>query len=95
MSEVTQHTQGTIDRLLDRAFAAWEGLPATAEEIDEWDLSDQLTYTEEWHLEEDRLRRLRVFAERGEMNSEQRHRFARLEEVVNEHRPVLEHIMRG
>ena len=64
-----------------------------ASQIDSWDLLGQLSYTEEWPLEFDRLARLEDYAQGGYMTDEQFAKHRRLRKLVAKNRPILERIM--
>jgi hypothetical protein len=84
-----------IDRLLERALAAWQSLPDVEREINEWDLVDQLVFVEEWPIEEDRLLALSGHAARGELTDKQRARYDALLRIVERHRPIVERLRAG
>ncbi len=92
MGHVSPWTRADLDHLLDRALAAWEGLPGVEREIGTWDLVDQLVFIEEWPIEEDRLRALAAYAAHGELTSEQLARYENVLHVVERHRPLLERL---
>ncbi len=92
---MSQSTRADVDRLLDRALAAWEGLPEVERELGTWDLVDQLVFIEEWPIEEDRLGALAAYAARGELTNEQLARYEHVLYVVERHRPLLERLRAG
>ena len=89
MAQVSPSTRADVDRQLERARAAWDGLPDVEREIGTWDLVDQLVFIEEWPIEEDRLRTLAGHASRGELTSEQLARYEHLLRSVERHRPLV------
>ncbi len=93
MAEVKKASPGTIDRLLDLAWASWEELPSVASEIDDWTFDDQITYVAEWPLEEDRLAVLEGYEKSDLMTESQLHRHRLLKSLVSENRPILEEIL--
>jgi hypothetical protein len=95
VAQVDPATRTDVDRLLDQAVASWDELPEVEREIDAWRLEDQLVFTEEWPIEEDRLLRLAQLAESRELTEAQRARYQELLNLVERNRPVLERIMRG
>lgn len=95
MAQVDPKTRVDVDRLLSQAAASWEELPEVEREIDSWRLEDQLVFTEEWPIQEDRLRRLAQHAESNAFTETQHARYQELLSLVERHRPVLERIMRG
>ena len=95
MAQVGHATRADVDQLLERATAAWEGLAEVDQEIDGWDLIDQIVYIKEWQIEEDRLLRLAQHAESEEFTEMQRLRYQELLNLVERNRPVLARIMHG
>ena len=95
MAQVDRVTRANVDHLLKWAFAAWESLPTVEQEIDTWDLLDQLVFTEEWPIQEDRLLRLSQLAQSREFTEEQSARYRELLSLVEQNRPVLDRIMQG
>ena len=95
MAQVGHATHADIDHLLERASAAWDGLAEVEQEIDSWDLIDQIVYIEEWPIQEDRLKRLAEHARAGGFTEAQRLRYQVLLRLVEEHRPIIERIMRS
>lgn len=95
MAQVDRATRANVDHLLKWAFAAWEPLPTVEQEIDTWDLLDQLVFTEEWQIQEDRLSRLAELARAGDFTEAQNIRYEKLLTLVERHRPIIERIMRG
>ena len=95
MAQVDRATRAHVDHLLKWAFGAWESLPTVEQEIDTWDLLDQLVLTEEWQIQEDRLCRLAELARAGDFTETQRLRYQELLNLVERNRPIIERIMRG
>ena len=83
------------DHLLKWAVAAWEGLTEVEQEIDSWDFLDQLVFTEEWPLEEERLRQLAAYAQEGSLTADQRARYECLLKLVEQNRPIIERLLRS
>ena len=95
MAQVDRAPHIDADHVLKWAFAAWKELPEVEREIDGWDLLDQLRFTEEWQIEEDRLWRLAELDRAGDLSQAQRARYRELLKLVDERRPIIERIMRG
>lgn len=95
MAQVDRATHADVDWLLERAFASWEELPWVEREIDSWDLIAQLVFTEEWQIQEDRLSRLAQCVQSNDFTDAQRVRYEKLLMLVEQHRPIIERIMRG
>lgn len=95
MAQVDAATRADVDRLLHQAFTSWDELPDVEREIDGWRLEDQLVFTEEWPIEEERLRRLARHAESDDFTEAQHARYRELLSLVERHRPILERIMKG
>jgi hypothetical protein len=95
VAQVDPATRGDVDRLLSQAATSWEELPDVEREIDGWRLEDQLVFTEEWQIEEDRLLRLAQLAQSSEFTETQCARYQELLNLVERNRPVLDRIMRG
>lgn len=94
MVQVTEQTRRSIDRILDRALAAWRELPDVAEEIERWDEIERLDFVHEWPLQEMKLAQLRAHAADGALDASQAERFRELESVVAENRPTIEDLQR-
>lgn len=95
MAQVNRTTQARVDHLLEWARAAWDGLAQVEQEIDSWDLINQIVYIEEWPIQEDRLRRLAELARAGDFTEAQCLRYQDLLRLVEERRPIIERLMRG
>ena len=95
MDQVDSETRADVDHLLKWAFVVWEELPEVEREIDGWRLEDQLVFTEEWPIEEERLRRLAQHAHSNDFTEDQSVRYQDLLNLVERHRPVLDRIMQG
>ncbi|MFL5201554.1 MAG: hypothetical protein ACJ8B9_05610 [Microvirga sp.] len=89
MAHVGRATHVDIDHLLDRAIAGWEELTEVEQEIDGWDLIDQIVFIEEWPLEEERLRRLARYAQADDLTEGQRLRYEDLLRLVERQRPII------
>jgi hypothetical protein len=70
-------------------------MPEIEQEIDQWDLLDQLHFTEEWPLEEQRLEMLDEYAIQGSLTPEQMARYHHLKQLVAEYRPIVRRIRDG
>jgi hypothetical protein len=95
MAQVTLSVQQDIDRLLEWLTWQWERLPEVVQEIDRWDLVEQLTFIEEWPLEEQRLKQLERYAEDKALNPVQQIRYARLLDLVTRNRPLIRQLQRS
>jgi hypothetical protein len=93
VAEVTDRVSQDVERLLAWLTLEWERVPQVAQEIDQWDLMEQLHFTEEWPLEEDRLLTLQRYAARGVLSADQRARFEALQRIIARHRPILQQIL--
>jgi hypothetical protein len=78
-----------IDEMLDQLLFQWRRLPEVAAEIDGWDLLEQLDFIEEWPLEEDRLADLEGYVARRRLTPDQLARFAELQRVIEQNRPII------
>jgi hypothetical protein len=92
VAHVDRATHVDIDHLLDRAIAGWEELTEAEQEIDGWDLIDQIVFIEEWPLEEERLRRLARHAQADDLTGEQRLRYEELLCLVERQRPIIDRL---
>jgi hypothetical protein len=95
MAQVSHPTQADLDHDLERAMSAWSGLVEVEQEIDGWDLIDQIVYLQEWQIQEDRLRRLAAHAEAGALSEEQCVRYRGLLRLVAVRRPIIERLLRS
>ncbi|MBI4492783.1 MAG: hypothetical protein HY690_08340 [Chloroflexi bacterium] len=93
MAQVSDAVHQEIERLLERLTERWQHLPEVAAEIDRWDLIDQLNFTEEWPLEEDRLADLECYAAQGILQPDQLARYQALKELIARNQPLLRRIM--
>jgi hypothetical protein len=89
MAQVRARDQQDVDRQLSLALWQWGRLPEVEVEIDQWDVTDQLHFIEEWPLEEERLRRLERWAAEGLMTAEEAALYANLRPLVDENRPII------
>lgn len=85
-------TREEVERTLQMAEYQWERLPEVEAEIDGWDQLDQILFIEEWPLEEQRLRRLREFANKGVLDEEQQARYEALQSAVARNRPIIQRL---
>ena len=83
----------TIDDYLDYLLCEWRGIPALADEWDEWDAHSQLVFAIDWGVPEDRLHQLQQWCAAGLFTPAQRARYDQLLELVARHRPVLEELL--
>ncbi len=90
-----QSVHSAVEHVLARAIESWEELPEMEREIDTWDHLDQIVYLEEWQIEEDRLLRLAEHAQSGAFTPGQRARYERLLKLVEDHRPIIERLLRS
>ncbi len=93
MAQTLPRVQQDIERQLELSLWQWRRLPAVEAEIDGWDLLDQLHFTEEWPLEEERLLHLERYAAAGEMTGDQRARYDKLTGLVKQSRPVIQRLL--
>jgi hypothetical protein len=89
---VTTDNQQIIDQWLEYLSDAWQGLPRAAEEIDGWDLIEQIDYVEEWTPKVDLATQLRRLIAAPQATDEQRARYRRLERLMRENRPILDRL---
>ncbi len=92
MAQVVTEVQQRIDWLLDYLTEAWRGLPHAAQDIDQWDLIEQIDYVEEWTPKQDLGAQLRRLMDSPEATEEQRARYQHLEKLMRQHRPILERL---
>ncbi len=91
MARVTT-TREEVERTLQMAEYQWERLPEVEAGIDDWDQLDQILFIEEWPIEEQRLRRLREFADKGVLDKEQRARYEAVKSTVARNRPIIQRL---
>jgi hypothetical protein len=91
MVDVGQRTD--IDKMLEHSLAAWAELPQVEAEIDSWHQIEQITYVEQWTVQEDRLARLERAACDGSMTAKQRERYAALQSIVERNRPIITRLL--
>ncbi len=89
VTEEQRNIQERIDRILHYSRATWEELPQVEDEIDGWNLLDQLTYVEGWPPNEEQLKWLERHAQEGHMTTEQLARYKELEKIVARNRPII------
>jgi hypothetical protein len=73
----------------------WRRLPGIAAEIDKWDQIEQITFIEEWPLEEQRLQRLEQYVAEGALTLDPLARYGDLERIIAKNRPVLQQLLKG
>jgi hypothetical protein len=64
-----------------------------ADEIDGWDLLDQLDYTESWVVEDERLAQLDAYAAQGLLSDEQDEQYRELRLLVTRNEPTLRQLL--
>jgi hypothetical protein len=94
MAHVNVQAREHIELLLGHSADRWQRLPEVARDIDSWDLIDQISFIEEWPLEEQRLDMLERYACQGVMTLDQRQRFDDLKRLVARNRPIIERLQR-
>ncbi len=92
MAQVVTDIQQTIDQWLEYLTEAWEGLPQAAEDINRWDLIEQIDYVEEWTPKVDLATQLRRLIASPQATDEQRARYRRLGRLMRENRPILDRL---
>ena len=95
MAQLAAPEQARIDRELDHAIREWGRLPAVEADLAEWPEDAALDFVFEWSLEDERLHRLAVHAQRGELTARQLDRYERLLQLVERHRPIVERLIDG
>ena len=83
-----------IDDYLEYLIREWESIPGLAAEWDEWDDLSQLTFVVNWGVPADRLAQLHQWAEQGLLTPAQRQRYEQLLQLVAQHRPTLEELLK-
>jgi hypothetical protein len=92
VAQVKSDVQLAIDQWLDYLTEAWRGLPQAALDIDQWDLIEQIDYVEEWTPKEEVAVQLRRLIASPEATEEQRARYRQLDQLMREHRPILDRL---
>ena len=92
MAQVTSAVRQTIDEWLDYLTEAWQRLPQTAADLDQWDLAEQIDYVEEWTPKEEVATHLRRLVMSPDATAEQRRRYEQLARLMDTNRPILEHL---
>jgi hypothetical protein len=93
MADVALTVQQHVELLLALCTEVWQSLPQIATEINQWDLIDQLRFTEEWPLQEQRLRMLAEYVAEGALTPDQLARYQALQPLVAENRPIVDRIL--
>jgi hypothetical protein len=93
MVDVAQSTGRRIDLLLGSLLERWRAVPRVADEIDGWDLLDQLDYTESWVVEDERLAQLDAYAAQGLLSDEQDEQYRELRLLVTRNEPTLRQLL--
>lgn len=78
-----------IEDFLQYLLREWQDLPWVASEWDSWEEHERLNFVLEWPIREDRLQQLRQWERAGMLNLEQRERYERLLDLVEQHRQTL------
>lgn len=86
--------QARVDRYLEYLVREWQSVPGVAQEWTDWSADEQLEFVLEWPIREDRLGQLRQYAEQGLLTPPQRERYEQLLELVAQHRPTVEALLR-
>ena len=94
MAHVTDKVRGHVELLLTHSFYQWQRLPRVRDEIDSWDLIDQIVFIEEWPLEEQHLRMIEAYAAKGVLTVEQIARLDELKRIVEQNRPIIRELQR-
>jgi len=92
MAQVSTSVHERVEFLLDHLIQEWQNLPKIEQEIDKWDLIEQIDYVEEWTPTEGLRHELEEYAAKGLLDGSQRERYAKLRRLVSEHRPILERL---
>ena len=92
MAQVRTDIQQRIDWLLDYLTNAWQQLPRAAQEIDSWDLIEQIDYVEEWTPKLGLVTQLRELITSPAATPEQRERYQLLEQLMRKNRPILDYL---
>jgi hypothetical protein len=85
--------QTRIDQYLDYLVRQWEGIPALADEWDEWDEHSRLIFALDWPICEDRLGQLEAWVGQGLLTPTQQARYDLLLTLIVQHRPTLEQLL--
>jgi hypothetical protein len=89
MAQVANSVHQHIDIVLVRLLNAWQYLPAAINEIDDWDIVDQIVYVEEWSPDEQLLAVLHKYDQDGALTTDQSARYQELLALVEKNRPLL------
>lgn len=89
VAHVTDAARVRIDALLARVLSERGDLPRVEAEIDQWNLIEQIVFIEEWPIQEDVLTDLERYAEARALTPEQRARYAGLQRLVAQNRPII------
>ena len=81
-----------VEKYLAYLEQEWARVPQIAAEWASWDEDDRLDLQLEWGIREDRFADLRGFARTGLLLPAQKARFDRLQELIANNRPRLEHL---
>lgn len=83
-----------IDWLIWHVESRLRALPEVEAGFGEWDIDERTAFIMEWVIPEENLRRLRDLSAQGAMSGAQRERFAALERLAEEGRPILHRLLR-
>jgi hypothetical protein len=95
MAQVGSGIEHHVELLLSHLVDVWRRLPGIAAEIDQWDQIEQITFIEEWPLEEQRLQRLEQYVAEGALTLDPLARYGDLERIIAKNRPVLQQLLKG
>lgn len=90
MAQVATISEQHLDYLLDYLTDAWQQLPRVVDEIDRWDLLEQLDYVEEWGAKDALAHRLDEILKSETTTDAQRARYADLRRLIRKNRPILD-----
>jgi hypothetical protein len=82
-----------IDDYLAYLFNVMNDLLEIDAEWDTWDDIQQLDFVFEWDIKRDRLSQLEDWAKQGLMTADQRERYRRLLDIMNDRRPILDRLL--
>ena len=88
-------TAAQADRLLALLEERWTEVAQVATVIDQWDLLNQLRYTETWPLERECLAQLEQLRMAGEFTDTQEARYQGLKALIARHEPLLQRMLKG
>ncbi|MCD6289238.1 MAG: hypothetical protein J7M34_01950 [Anaerolineae bacterium] len=95
MAPVVTDVQERVDFLLDYLLQAWRELPEVEQNIDYWDLIEQIDYVEEWTPKMALMDELERYASDGVLTDQQQERYRELLGLARKHRATLEGLRRS